>query len=165
VPEERIEVLVHPQQAIHGLVVFTDGAVNAGMSVPDMRVPVAHCLAYPERSESGARRLDLVAMGRLDFEAPDMDKFPALRLAREALRRGGAASTVLNAANEIAAEAFFQRQIRFGDIVACVEAVMNLPGLAGLNEPGSIEEAVSVDQTARFHAREELSRRLLRVTS
>jgi 1-deoxy-D-xylulose-5-phosphate reductoisomerase len=164
-PEDRIEVLVHPQQAIHGLVYFRDGSLNAGMAVPDMTVPMAHCLAFPERIESGARRLDLAALGTLEFHAPDHERFPSLRLAREALRAGGAASTVLNAANEVAVAAFLDGHLRFGDIFTLVNAVMNLPGTADQPEPQSVNEAISVDQVARIRAREELSRRFGHATT
>ncbi|HRK24916.1 MAG TPA: 1-deoxy-D-xylulose-5-phosphate reductoisomerase, partial [Beijerinckiaceae bacterium] len=156
-PEDRLDVLVHPQQAIHGLVTFTDGSVNAGMAVPDMRVPMAHCLAFPERSDSGAARLDLVAIGRLEFFAPDLDRFPALRLARQALRHGGAMATVLNAVNEVAVAAFLEKSIGFLDIVKSVETVMNLPSMAALSAPRSIEEAEAIDRLARARAREVLS--------
>jgi len=156
-PESRIEVLVHPQQAIHGLVQFTDGSVNAGMAVPDMRVPMAHCLAWPQRAESGARRLDLAAIGRLDFFAPDLERFPALALARHALVEGRAMPTVLNAANEVAVAAFLDGRIAFGDIVNLVQTVMNLPGMSAFAEPKSIEDAIFVDDLARVRAREQLS--------
>lgn len=156
--ESRVSVLVHPQQAIHGLVSFRDGSMNAGMAVPDMRVPMAHCLAWPERTESGVKRLDLAALGTLEFHAPDLDRFPALRLARDAARAGGAYATVLNGANEIAVAAFLDGHIAFGDMFKIVNSVMNLPGMAGLCEPESVNDAVSVDQVARNRAREELSR-------
>jgi 1-deoxy-D-xylulose-5-phosphate reductoisomerase len=156
-PEERLDVLVHPQQAIHGLVTFTDGSVNAGMAVPDMQVPMAHCLAFPDRAESGAARLDLIAIGRLEFFAPDLDRFPALRLARTALSEGGALATVLNAANEVAVAAFLGKSIGFLDIVKSVETVMNLPSMAALKVPGTIEEAIAIDRLARERTREVLS--------
>jgi len=164
-PESRLDVVVHPQQLIHGLVTFADGSVNAGMAMPDMRVPMAHCLTYPERCDSGARGLDLLTIGRLDFEAPDDVRFPALRLAREALKAGKSAPTVLNAANEVAVEAFLARKIRFCDIAATVETVMNLPGLADQREPETVEEAISVDHVSRFHAAQALSLRARRVTN
>lgn len=164
-PEARIDIVVHPQQAIHGLVTFTDGSVTAGLSVPDMRVPMAHCLAYPGRCESGTRALDLLTMGRLDFEAPDEVRFPSLRLARAALKAGGSAPTVLNAANEVAVGAFLAGAATFGDIAWIVETVMNLPGLADQTEPQTISEAIGVDHVARFHAQEALSKARLRVSS
>ena len=163
--ETQIDVLVHPQQAIHGLVHFRDGSVNAGMAVPDMRVPMAHCLTYPERGASGARKLDLAALGTLEFHAPDTDRFPSLALAREALRTGKAMPTVLNAANEVAVAAFLEGRITFGDIFTVVNSVMNLPGMAGLCEPESVNDAVSVDHIARLRGAEELSRLVRRGTT
>lgn len=156
-PEDRIDVLVHPQQMIHGLVTFTDGSVNAGLAVPDMQVPMAHCLAWPERCASGSATLDLVRIGRLDFEAPDETRFPALRLAREAMRANGAMPTVLNAANEVAVAAFLAGAIRFADIVKIVENVMIMPAMAGLQAPASENEAILIDGEARCRAREVLS--------
>src|SRR6201999_443899 len=100
--EPQIDVLVHPQAAIHGLVCYRDGSVLAQLGSPDMRIPIAHTLAWPARMATRAPRLDLAAMARLDFAEPDIVRFPALRLAREALRAGGGASAILNAANEIA---------------------------------------------------------------
>ena len=105
-PADRLDVLVHPQSVVHGLIAFADGSVTAGMAAPDMKTPIAHCLAYPERMESGAKALDLAAVGQLTFERPDLARFPALGLAIAALRAGGGAPTALNAANEIAVEAF-----------------------------------------------------------
>ncbi|MGH6935235.1 MAG: 1-deoxy-D-xylulose-5-phosphate reductoisomerase, partial [Methylocella sp.] len=102
----RLEVIVHAQSVVHGLVAFTDGSVTAGLAAPDMKVPIAYCLSYPTRSATAARRLDLTALGRLTFERPDFDRFPALRVAIDALRTGKGLPTVLNAANEIAVEAF-----------------------------------------------------------
>lgn len=157
IAEDRLDVLVHPQQAIHGLVSFTDGSVNAGMAVPDMRVPMAHCLAWPERTESGARRLDLAAIGCLEFFAPDVERFPALRLARQALRAEGAYPTILNAANEVAVAAFLEKSIGFGDIVKSVETVMNLPSMAALSAPETIEQAIAIDRLAREEASRVLS--------
>ncbi|MCA0422804.1 MAG: 1-deoxy-D-xylulose-5-phosphate reductoisomerase [Proteobacteria bacterium] len=157
-PEERIDVLVHPQQMIHGLVTFTDGSVNAGLAVPDMRVPMAHCLAWPERCDSATPALDLIRIGRLDFEAPDETRFPALRLAREAMRANGAVPTVLNAANEVAVAAFLNSRIGFADIVKIVETVMIMPAMADLPAPASVEDAVSIDSEARLRAGEVLSR-------
>src|SRR5512134_4124875 len=101
-PPERIEVLIHPQSIVHSLVEYVDGSVIAQLSNPDMRVPIAHALAYPERIASGARPLDLAAMKSLSFERPDHQRFPCLRLACQAMRAGGTAPAVLNAANEVA---------------------------------------------------------------
>ncbi len=114
---ERLRVVVHPQSVVHGLVSFADGSVTAGLALPDMRVPIAHCLSYPHRLESGARKLDLASLGSLTFEEPDLVRFPALRAAIDALRQGQGLPTVLNAANEVAVEAFISRRIGFADIV------------------------------------------------
>ena len=109
---------------IHSLVEFVDGSVLAQLGSPDMRMPIAHALAWPERMATPAQRLDLAAIGRLDFEAPDLERFPALRLAREALEAGGAAPVVLNAANEVAVASFLAGGLRFLDIAAFVERAL-----------------------------------------
>ena len=109
----EIDVLVHPQSVIHGMVFYRDGSVLAQLGSPDMRVPIAHTLAWPGRIATPAPRLDLAALGRLEFIEPDLERFPALRLAREALQAGGGAPTILSAANEVAVEAFLQRRIGF----------------------------------------------------
>ncbi|QAY96472.1 1-deoxy-D-xylulose-5-phosphate reductoisomerase [Methylovirgula ligni] len=156
---ERLDVLVHAQSVVHGLVAFRDGSVTAGLAAPDMRVPIAHCLSYPERLTTRARRLDLAAVGQLTFERPDFDRFPALRVALDALRTGQGLPTVLNAANEVAVEAFLNRRISFHDIArlveACCEAALR-DGTAA--EPASIEEALAVDHIARESARTLLAR-------
>lgn len=123
-PEERIEVLVHPQSVVHGMVQYADGSLLAQLGSPDMRIPIAHTLAWPERIATRSPRLDLAQVATLTFEAPDPVRFPALRLAREALRAGGALPAVLSAANEIAVEAFLDRRIGFLGIARLVEAVM-----------------------------------------
>lgn len=123
-PEDRIDVLVHPQSVIHSLVEYIDGSVLAQLGTPDMRTPIAVALAWPERIATPGDRLDLIKAGRLDFQAPDPVRFPALTLAREALRAGGAAPTVLNAANEVAVAAFLQGRIGFLDIVRVVERTL-----------------------------------------
>ena len=117
----EIEVLVHPQSIIHGMVCYKDGSVLAQMGAPDMRIPIAHTLAWPERLPTHSPRLDLAAIGKLEFAPPDEIRFPALRLARQALHAGGGAPTILNAANEIAVAAFLARRIGFLDIAAIVE--------------------------------------------
>lgn len=154
VSAERLAVLVHPQSIVHGLVAFADGAVVAGLAVPDMKVPIAHCLAYPGRAPTSARRLDLAEIGTLTFERPDFARFPALGLAMEALRAGGALPTILNAGNEIAVEAFLAGRIRFWEIAKMVETLCDLSiaeGLAG--EPSSVAEALAVDHVSRERAR------------
>jgi 1-deoxy-D-xylulose-5-phosphate reductoisomerase len=121
---ERIEVVVHPQSVIHSMVEYADGSVIAQLGNPDMRTPIAHALAYPERIEAGVESLDLYRVGRLDFEPPDYDRFPCLRLAFEALERAGNAPTVLNAANEVAVEAFLNAGLPFMCIPAIIEETL-----------------------------------------
>jgi|DewCreStandDraft_4_1066084.scaffolds.fasta_scaffold00055_214 1-deoxy-D-xylulose-5-phosphate reductoisomerase len=146
VPEPRIEVVVHPQSIVHSLVAFTDGSFLAQLGAPDMRIPIAHALGWPGRLATAAPRLDLLAVGRLDFEPPSEHRFPALALARRALRRGGAAPTILNAANEVAVAAFLARRIGFLDIVRTVESV-----LESLEDAptGSLEAVLACDLEAR----------------
>ncbi len=149
-PSERIDVLVHPQSIVHGLVEFSDGSTVAQLGPPDMRVPIAHCLAWPDRLASSAARLDWTNVGRLDFEQPDTRRFPALSLARSALETGGAAPTVLNAANEIAVRAFLDARLGFAAIAALVERTLDAAARDGVfGEPATIDEALVVDQTAR----------------
>ncbi len=150
---DRLEAVVHPQSIVHGLVCFTDGSVAAGLAAPDMRVPTLHCLAWPDRLPSaGNRRLDLAAAGTLTFEAPDPERFPCLALARDALRAGGAAPTILNAANEVAVAAFLAKAIPFGDIPALV--ARTLEQMAGRHgTPAGVEEALVVDAAARAATR------------
>ena len=145
-PSERIEVLVHPQSVVHGLVHYSDGSVLAQLGSPDMRVPIAHTLAWPGRIATHAPRLDLTAVGRLEFTAPDAERFPALRLAREALAAGGGASAIMSAANEVAVEAFLGRRIGFLDIAAVVEQVMQEMGAPPAE---TLEAVVALDQEAR----------------
>jgi 1-deoxy-D-xylulose-5-phosphate reductoisomerase len=148
--ENRIDILVHPQSVIHSLVEYTDGSMLAQLGSPDMRVPIGHVLGWPDRLETGARRLDLLEVGRLDFEAPDEVRFPALRLAREALRSGGSAPLTLNAANEIAVEAFLSSQISFPDIAHLVE-----DALTDMDRslPATIDEVLEADRTVRKRTR------------
>jgi len=147
---DQIDVLVHPQSIIHGLVEFSDCSVVAQMGAPDMRTPIAHCLAWPTRIDGPATRLDLAKIGQLTFEAPDTVRFPALRLVQEALVTGGAAPTVLNAANEVAVAAFLDRKIRFGDIARVVEATLNAMLRDGSTAaPASADDALAVDHNAR----------------
>jgi 1-deoxy-D-xylulose-5-phosphate reductoisomerase len=150
----RLDVLVHAQSIVHGLVSFKDGSVTAGLAAPDMKVPIAHCLSYPTRIETAAKRLDLAAIGQLTFERPDFDRFPALRVAIEALRTGQGLPTILNAANEIAVEAFLDRKISFHDIARAVEAACEAALADGLaKEPQSIEDALSIDHIVRERSR------------
>jgi 1-deoxy-D-xylulose-5-phosphate reductoisomerase len=146
-PSDRIDVLIHPQSVIHSMVEFIDGSVLAQLGAPDMRIPIAYALAWPERIETPAQRLDLAAIARLDFELPDLARFPALRLAREALEAGGAAPIILNAANEVAVASFLAGEIAFPEIVRAVAAA-----LAGgeLGAPRSIEDVLDIDDRTRL---------------
>lgn len=147
---DQIDVLVHPQSIVHGIVEFADGSLVAQMGATDMRIPIAHCLAWPDRIPDAATRLDLAALGRLDFEAPDTQRFPALALAQAALAEGGAAPTVLNAANEIAVEAFLAGGLGFMGIAGLVEETLAAAAARGLSqEPDSIEAALGVDHVSR----------------
>ena len=153
-PEPAIDVLVHPQSVIHGMVCYQDGSVLAQLGAPDMRIPIAHTLAWPERLATSAPRLDLAAVARLEFLAPDPVRFPALRLAREALRAGGGAATILSAANEIAVEAFLARRIGFLDIAATAEAALDRLGAPPID---TLEDVVALDQAARRAAQERIA--------
>ena len=145
-PSERIDILIHPQSVIHSMVEFIDGSILAQLGSPDMRIPIAYALAWPERLETPAQRLDLAAIGGLDFEKPDLQRFPALRLAREALERGGSAPIVLNAANEVAVANFLAGTIRFTEIVAIVEEALQEGQFIN---PRSIEDVLEVDRATR----------------
>jgi 1-deoxy-D-xylulose-5-phosphate reductoisomerase len=145
-PSEQIDILVHPQSIIHSMVEYVDGSVLAQMGSPDMRIPIAHTLAYPQRIETGADRLDLLKSNQLTFEAPDANRFPALRLARLALEEGGSAPIVLNAANEIGVAAFLDRKIAFGDIAKLVERALDS---RSANSPSSIDDVIAIDEATR----------------
>jgi 1-deoxy-D-xylulose-5-phosphate reductoisomerase len=145
-PSERIDILIHPQSVVHSMVEYVDGSVLAQMGSPDMRIPIAYALAYPERVETAAERLDLACISSLTFERPDDDRFPALRLAREALEAGGAAPIVLNAANEEAVAAFLDRRIGFLDICQTVEEALLR---TSASQPRSIADVIDIDRAAR----------------
>ena len=145
-PSERIDILVHPQSVIHSMVEYVDGSVLAQLGSPDMRIPIAHALAWPERMSTPAQRLDLAAIGKLTFEVPDVDQFPALGVARAALEAGGSAPVVINAANEEAVAAFLARRIAFLDIVETVEETLSR---ANAVAPRSIAEVIDIDREAR----------------
>ncbi|MCM8556753.1 1-deoxy-D-xylulose-5-phosphate reductoisomerase [Sphingomicrobium sediminis] len=151
-PSERIDIIVHPQSVVHSCVEYVDGSILAQMGPSDMRVPIAHCLAWPERMETSIERLDLAAVARLDFEAPDPVRFPALRLARTALEAGGGAAARMNAANEVAVAAFLDNRIGFGDITDLVEQVLD----EASNEAplGGIDDVLAIDDAARSRASE-----------
>lgn len=143
---DRFEILVHPQSVVHSMVEYVDGSVLAQLGTPDMRTPIAHTLAWPERMKTPCARLDLAAIGRLDFEAPDPERFPALSLARAALDEGGARPAILNAANEVAVAAFLAGRIGFLDIVQIVGEVL---GHYDPPAPASLEEVIEIDAEAR----------------
>ncbi|HWV54879.1 1-deoxy-D-xylulose-5-phosphate reductoisomerase [Pseudorhodoplanes sp.] len=149
-PASDIDVFVHPQSIVHGIVEFRDGSFIAQLGAPDMRIPISHCLAWPERMDEPARRLRLEEMASLTFEAPDLARFPALRLAREAIEEGGAAPTILNAANEVAVAEFLAGRLGFASIPSLVDATLNAAAQRGIaREPTSVEEALAIDRTAR----------------
>ena len=151
-PSDRLDIVVHPQSVIHSMVEYRDGSVLAQLGSPDMRIPIAHTLAWPRRMETPCQRLDLIAIGQLTFEAPDPQRFPALRLARAAMAAGGAAPVALNAANEEAVAAFLGGRIGFLDIAATVERVLNAQ--AGLPAPRSIADVIDIDRASRHSAQD-----------
>ena len=146
---DQIEVVVHPQSVIHSMVEYVDGSVLAQLGNPDMRTPIAYALGFPERLESGVGALDLFHIGRLDFQPPDTGRFPCLRLAYEALRLGGTAATILNAANEVAVDAFLKQRIGFMDIPALIEATL---AQASIDDVKSLAQLLEVDAAARVSA-------------
>lgn len=145
----RVEVVVHPQSIIHSMVEYVDGSILAQLGNPDMRTPIAHALGWPERIASGVESLDLVAAARLDFEAPDVLRFPALRLAREAVEAGGTAPAALNAANEVAVAAFLAGNARFHRIPEVIEDVLQGHENAAAS---SLEAVLEADVLARAAA-------------
>jgi 1-deoxy-D-xylulose-5-phosphate reductoisomerase len=150
-PPERVDVLVHPQSIIHSLVEYADGSTLAQLGPPDMRTPIACAFAWPDRLPWPAPKLDLAAIGQLTFEQPDLGRFPALKIAKEALAAGGQAPAVMNAANEVAVAAFLDRRIGFLDIAAAVAETLERVDSQGLAESGSdaLETARATDATAR----------------
>ncbi len=148
---EMIEIVIHPQSIIHSMVEYTDGSVLAQLGAPDMRTPIAHTLAWPRRMQTNIAALDFAKLARLEFFAPDPDKFPALRLARHALETGGQAPCVLNAVNEIAVAAFLDEKIKFSQICACIEDVLSqLAGEKGFaRPPDTIDDVLILDSHAR----------------
>jgi 1-deoxy-D-xylulose-5-phosphate reductoisomerase len=150
VSHDQLGVLVHPQSTVHGLVQYKDGSLLAQLGSPDMRTPIAHCLAFPRRMNVPVKRLDLAELGTLTFEAPDLDRFPALHLALEAMRAGGMAPAALNAADEIAVEAFLTGRIGFMDIPAAIETVLEAMGAGGLlSEAAGVEDVLALDTEVR----------------
>ena len=154
-PADRIEVVVHPQSVIHSMVEYVDGSVLAQLGNPDMRTPIAQALAFPERIPSGVDFVDLFKVGRLDFEAPDFTRFPALKLAYAALRAGGTAAAILNAANEIAVESFLNNRLSFLGMTSVIEQTMSEVACAAVE---SLEQIFDVDAHARTVARRYVER-------
>ena len=149
-PSEQLDVVIHPQSVIHSLVEFVDGSVLAQLGSPDMRIPIAYALAWPERMATPAQRLDLASIARLDFEVPDLHRFPALRLARGALEAGGGTPAVLNAANEVAVASFLAGEIDFLDIAEIVQDTLSG---ASYDVPRSISDVLEIDRVTREQAR------------
>jgi len=152
---DQIEVVIHPQSVIHSMVDYVDGSVIAQLGNPDMRTPIAHALAWPGRIDSGVAPLDLFSIARLDFQAPDEDRFPCLRLARQAAEAGDSAPAMLNAANEVAVAAFLDRRIRYPEIASMIDEVLNLEPVVELQDLAAVFE---VDSKARVLAEQWLSR-------
>ncbi|CAI8792196.1 1-deoxy-D-xylulose 5-phosphate reductoisomerase [Pseudomonas sp. IT-196MI5] len=151
----QVEVVVHPQSVIHSLVDYVDGSVLAQLGNPDMRTPIANALAWPERIDSGVAPLDLFAIARLDFQAPDEERFPCLRLARQAAEAGNSAPAMLNAANEVAVAAFLDERVRYPEIASIIEEVLNLEPVVAV---GDLEAVFTADAKARLLAGQWLSR-------
>lgn len=156
---DRIEVVIHPQSVIHSMVEYVDGSVLAQLGTPDMRTPIAYALGWPERMPAPAARLDFAKLGQLTFEAPDFERFPALRLAREALQMGGSAPTILNAANEVAVQGFLEQRTGFLDIARIVERTLEKAPNSRID---TIDDVRAVDAEARRIAAETLSSRFTR---
>lgn len=151
----QVEVVIHPQSVIHSLVDYIDGSVLAQLGNPDMRTPIANALAWPERIDSGVPPLDLFAVARLDFQAPDEDRFPCLRLARQAAEAGNSAPAMLNAANEVAVAAFLDGRVRYLEIASIIEEVLNLEPVVVVND---LDAVFTADARARVLAEQWLSR-------
>jgi len=151
---EQIQIVIHPQSVIHSMVDYVDGTVLAQMGTPDMRIPIAHSLAWPERFDSGAQPLNIFTIARMDFEEPDLERFPCLRLAYEAIHAGGIMPTVLNAANEIAVDAFLNEQIRFTDIPVIIERCMQS---FEVKPADSLDIILGTDQQARIASKQIVS--------
>jgi len=160
VPHEKIEILVHPQSVIHSMVEYVDGSVLAQLGTPDMRIPIASTFAWPDRTPTPSARLDFAAVRQLTFEAPDLQRFPSLRLAREAIERGGVYPAALNAANEAAVAAFLAGGLKFLDIAGVTEQVLDEFGRRnGPAKLSSLEEALSADEEARRSADQAIAAR------
>jgi 1-deoxy-D-xylulose-5-phosphate reductoisomerase len=164
-PEDKIDVLIHPQSVIHSLVAYQDGSVLAQLGAPDMRIPIANALAWPTRIKTSVTRLNLAEIGQLDFQEPDIVAFPALGLARAALKQGGCAPTILNAANEIAVQAFLDGNVSFPEIAAIVSETLNHAARLGIDGAlGSLEDVYEADAAGRTIAREKTALRWMVVS-
>ena len=152
-PPSQVEIVVHPQSIVHSMVEYLDGSVLAQLGSPDMRTPIAHALAWPDRIASGVDFLDLIRTARLDFRAPDNEKFRCLGLAQAAARAGGLSPAILNAANEVAVQAFLERRLNFIEIAAVIEAVITK---SNGGEIGGLDDVLAADAQARQMAREQL---------
>jgi 1-deoxy-D-xylulose-5-phosphate reductoisomerase len=152
--EDRIDVLIHPQSIIHGMVSYIDGSVMAQLGAPDMQTPIAVALAWPDRMQTPVQRLDLASIGQLTFDAPDPERFPSINLARQALRDGGDRPAVLNASNEVAVAAFLEGRISF---MAIVETVMESLAVVPRMHANTLEQVVEVDRQARLAALNHIS--------
>ncbi len=159
---EQVQIVVHPQSVVHSMVEYVDGSVLAQLGNPDMRTPIAHALAWPQRIDAGVSALDLIAKGRLDFQAPDYQRFPCLTLATQAIQRGGTAPAVLNAANEVAVAAFLAGQLRFVDIPAVIEQTL---AQASIVEPHALVDVQRADAAARELAAAVIARQSLSESS
>jgi 1-deoxy-D-xylulose-5-phosphate reductoisomerase len=158
IAHEQIEILVHPQSVIHSMVEYVDGSVLAQLGTPDMRIPIASTFAWPDRTPTPSARLDFAAVKQLTFEAPDFVRFPSLRLAREAVGRGGVYPAALNAANEAAVASFLAGGLKFLDIAAVTEHVLNEFGRRnGPAKLSSLEEALAADEEARRFAEQAIA--------
>jgi len=146
---EHIQVIMHPQSVIHSLVEYVDGSVLAQLGNPDMKTPIAHALAWPDRINAGVKRLDLLEIAQLDFESPDLDRFPCLKLAYDAMKMGGTSTAILNAANEVAVAELLNGRIRFTNIAEVVEATLNN---VTSNEISTLDDVMADDLTAREYA-------------
>jgi len=149
-PEDKVDIVIHPQSIIHSMVEYVDGSFLAQLGSPDMKIPIAHALMWPKRIASGAQSLNIAQIARLDFEEPDMNNLPCLRLARSAAQAGGSAPAVLNAANEIAVDAFLNQQIAFTSIAGIIDDVMSAMGVVNVEK---IENVLQIDNEARRQAR------------
>ena len=152
-PESKINVVIHPQSIIHSMVEYNDGSYLAQLGSPDMKTPIAHALSYPKRIDSGSQPLDLYALNSLEFIKPDLQKFACLRLAREAMQAGTQATIVLNAANEMAVEAFLQGQIRLTDIAIINEQALTGVPAAPFDTDADIDDILAIDATARRYTK------------